>query len=907
MPTAQHNALGHSRNTAPIAILLIIYYHRSELENTRPRIKSTGHLPMSSPGNLNRDNKTLPFPNVRAAPGGSGGSRLPPTNLPTLLTAFIGREELVHEIRALVKDENVRILTLTGPGGVGKTRVAFRACEKLLADFEQGVFYVSLAALSDAALVVPTIATTLGLKESGKVPLHDTLADYLGSRDLLLLLDNFEQVVDAGPEITGLLANAPGVQLMVTSRTALRLYGEYELQVPPLELPGAGKVSGEEMARSEAIQLFVARGKAVQPRFSLATANSSTIAEICRRLDGLPLAIELAAARLRLFSPQALLARMDKVLPVLSSGARDLPARQRTLRNAIDWSYNLLGAAERQVFIDLSVFAGGFTLEAARSVCVVEDGEGRDLHLQNILESLISQSLLRVRDQMDGEPRFTMLSTIREFALEKLEAEGSLGSERAHGMRHAHALYYLAIAEESQKNYAQGRNIAEWLARLDAEYDNIRAALRWALDGENSGIAARFGVGLAWYWYARGHLVEGSRWLDDVLASSVSIPAQIKASLLFNAGWLALTRNDYERTRLFSEESLALFQAMGDQLGSAKAFSNLGVVAAEQEDYSRALARFEESLTVWREIGHAQNAAALLGNLCFLALYKGDYEKAVRYGEESLEMVGDLRGSIVSIGSGINLGLAFVHAGNYARGTSLLREIELQAEQVGNKKDLALSCVYLGLAEAMQGNYAVAEPYYQRSLELSQELGNRFGVARSLLGLAAIALASGLLSRAVTLTAAARALTEASGARPVPAERDLAARNLEKARARMKEVDFALAWERGLALTEDQGIAFALRQEPAAELGQPGAKPPPLTPPATVPTVPLAPSTDQLSARELEVLRLVAEGLTNNEIASRLIVSPRTVQTHIYRIFSKLDVTTRTAASRHATEHGLIL
>src|SRR5215204_2923767 len=420
-------------------------------------------------------------------------------NLPAQPTVLVGRERELEEVLALLRSPNdVRLLTLTGPGGTGKTRLGLQAAAELTDEFEDGVFFVALAPIAAPALVAPTIARTLGLTESGNQPPEELLKGYLRDRQTLLVLDNFEQVLESASLLDEVLSAAPDLKILITSRTPLRLYGEHEFPVPPLPLPDPGSLPPvEHLTRYGAIRLFVERAQAVKPDFSLTEENAWAVVEICARLDGLPLAIELAAARIKLLPPQALLARLGNRLKVLTSGARNLPERQRTLRSAIEWSYGLLDESEKILFGRLGVFSSGAALEAIEAVC---DARG-DLPVDVFegVSSLLDKSLLQQRDGSDGEAHFVMLETIHEFALEKLEE-----SSNAEAIRRGHAEYFLALAEEAEPGL-WGPEDATWLDRLEQEHDNMRAALSWAIKYEEAELALRLGGALRWFWYMEGY------------------------------------------------------------------------------------------------------------------------------------------------------------------------------------------------------------------------------------------------------------------------------------------------------------------------------------------------------------------------------------------------------------------
>ena len=434
-----------------------------------------------------------------------------PSSLPSQPTPLIGREREVEEVCRRLRATEVRVLTLTGPGGTGKTRVGVQAAAELTDEYEDGVFFVALAAIADPSLVVPTVARTLGLIEASNQSPEELLKGYLRDRHILLVLDNFEQVLEAAPLIDEVLHSAPRVKVLVTSRTPLGLYGEHEFPIPPLSLPESEAApSAEHLADYGAIRLFLDRTRAVNPEFSLTEENAGAVAEICERLDGLPLAIELAAARAKLLPPQALLSRLGNRLKLLTGGARNLPERQRTLRNTIEWSYEMLDEGEKTLFARLAAFPGGGTLEAIEAVC---DAEG-DLPVDPLegVSSLLDKSLLRQVAEQEDEPRFEMLETIREFALEKLEESADAGA-----VERVHAEFYLDLAEQAEPRL-WGPEDAAWLERLEREHDNLRAALSWALDHEEVDLALRLGAALRWFWNLGGYYGEGRSWLEATLA-----------------------------------------------------------------------------------------------------------------------------------------------------------------------------------------------------------------------------------------------------------------------------------------------------------------------------------------------------------------------------------------------------
>src|SRR5918997_891894 len=477
-------------------------------------------------------------------------------NLPLQATPLVGREREVEAVCGLLRSSETRLLTLLGPGGTGKTRVGLQVAAELADDFEDGVFFVPIAAITDPALVAPTIARTLGLSEGAQPP-EELLEGYLLDRQTLLLLDNLEQVIEAAPVVERLLSSAANLKILATSRIPLGLYGEYEFPVPPLSLPDPDSLPPlEHLTEYEAIRLFVERARAVRPDFSLTEESGPAVVEICERLDGLPLAIELAAARIKLLPPRVLLDRLGNRLKILTGGARNLPERQRTLRNAIEWSYRLLDEGEKMLFGRLGVFSSGATLEAMEAVCDAEGDLPTDVF--EGASSLLNKSLVRQEEGAGGEPRFVMLETIHEFANVKLEGRGE-----AEAVRCAHAEYFLALAEEADP-MLWGAEDAAWLDRLEQEHDNMRTALSWAIEHEEGELALRLGAALPWFWYMEGYYGEGRRWLEAALGKDWdAAAAEARARALEGVGWLASGQGDLDRAQAPTEEGLKLSTETG--------------------------------------------------------------------------------------------------------------------------------------------------------------------------------------------------------------------------------------------------------------------------------------------------------------------------------------------------------
>lgn len=624
-------------------------------------------------------------------------------------TVFLGREREVKAVKEMLLDPRTRLVTLTGTGGVGKTRLSLEVAEELGQEFVAGVHLVRLAPLSDPCLVATTIAGSLGVSETAGLSPLVRVAKYLQDKQMLLILDNFEHVLEAALDVSELLASCPKLKVLVTSRAPLRLYGEQEFQVPPLELPDTELML--PIARfldNEAVSLFTQRAKGVRSDFELTETNVMAVIEICRRLDGLPLAIELAAARVKLLSPQAILPRLGQRLALLTGGPRDLPARQRTMRDTIDWSYNLLHPAEKVLFARLAVFVGERSLEAIEAVCHTSS-EASDI--LDRLGSLVDMSLLR-RVGEDAQGRFWMLETISDYAAEKLEQSGEAGE-----LHRRHALYYLELSERTEPEL-DGPKQAEWLDRLEAERDNLRAALEWALQTDTE-IAARLCSALWLYWYDHGHILEGRRWMEAAVARSQSLPAAIRTKLLNAAGDLAWSQADYTRATQLLEEALGLAREYGGRRAIALSLIHLGNVAVYRGEYERAIQLLEESLLLEREDRDRRGVAASLTSLGTAVLYRGDHERAMQLLEESLSIERQDRNRRGIAAALTGLGNAALHKGEYERATQLLEESLTLKRQVGNKRGTAISLNSMARVALHQGDYQKAEQLLQESLALA--------------------------------------------------------------------------------------------------------------------------------------------------------------------------------------------
>jgi len=741
-----------------------------------------------------------------------------PHNLPTHPTALLGREHELTEVRKLFED-GARLVTLTGPGGTGKTRLGLQVTADLLDDFEHGVFLVELAPISDPALVAPTIAQTLGVRDVGNRPIVDALKEHLRGRSALLLLDNFEQVLPAAPVVADLLAACPGLALLATSREPLRLRGEHEYAVPPLALPDAREAAtAEGVSQSPAVALFVQRARAVRADFALTDENAPAVAEVCARLDGLPLAIELAAARVRLLAPDAMARRLERRLPMLVGGARDLPARQQALRDTIAWSHDLLDERERRLFRRLCVFVGGWTLDAAEAAC---NADG-DLDVLGGLESLVSKSLVRHDADARGEPRFGMLETIREYAREQLDA-----GDEASTIHRRHLCHFLALAEAAQAEM-RGPQQAAWLGRLEADHANFRAALHWASSHDLPG-GLRLGVALWWFWWVRGHPDEGRHWLETLLAaislddaavaargSRYDGPSLMLARARQGAGLLTRSLGDYGRAAALIEQSLADFRALGDGGGAAVCLGHLAWMAADQGERSRAAALLEHGAV----LAHADTVdehdrAFALQWLGAAARVLGDVERATALFEESLDLSRRQQDRL-SVAQNLQwLGSVALRRGDHRRAIELLTESLTQQQALGDRPGAAWSLHLLGRVFFDQGHTERASGLHLESLALHRDTGEHTGVAASLRGLARAAHARGDARSAARLFGAARGheVATSPGSPPTaPGEDD----ELSDLRKSLGDEAFDLAWAEGRAMSLEQAVAYALDEQSPA-------------------------------------------------------------------------------------------
>ncbi len=732
-----------------------------------------------------------------------------PPATPLARVPLIGRLQEVAAARQLLLRDDVRLVTFTGPGGTGKSLLAQHVAESLAGQFPAGVFFVPLGAITDPALVVPIVAQALGVRETGgalESGLHEAVRRG-AQAPMLLVLDNFEQVMAAAALVADLVSVAPRLKVLTTSRAALQIYGEREFPVPPLAFPDPRELPSMQALRDyPAVALFQDRAQAIKPDFALTDANAPAVAEICARLDGLPLAIELAVARIKLLPPETMLARLQSRLRLLTGGARDLALRQQTLRGAIDWSHELLGPVEQTLFRRLAVFAGGCTLEGAEAVC----GALGDLDADILdgLGALVNQSLLgRVPTPVD-DGRFRMLETIREYALERLAQ-----SPEASSISQAHAAYYLLLAEDGATQLG-GPEEAVWLQRFDAEHDNFRAALDRLEETGRADWGLRLGVALWRYWEVREHLAEGARRLTDLLALPGAQPrTALRARALFGAGVLTGARGEYAAAIELLRESAAILRELGDERSFAVSLNALAVTAQKQGDLGGARQLFEESVELWRKLGDRLAVSRASSNLASLVKAQGDFDAARALYEQSLAegvAIGDRAGAAVTLG---NLG-DLARQQRDAQAARAFYDGSLAAfRDLGDPWGTAGALLDLGSLARDEADFAAAHEQYAESLSLFQGLGYRRGIARVLEELACSAAAQGKPQRALRLGGAAAALRAAIGVPLTGAEELRLERGLEAARERLGSTPSADAWRQGLVMPIGQVLDQALQPD----------------------------------------------------------------------------------------------
>ncbi len=929
-----------------------------------------------------------------------------PHNLPVQMTSLIGREQEIATASALCQRTDIRLLTLTGPGGSGKTRLALAVAAELLPYFSDGVFFVSLAPLREAKLALSSIAQTLGIEEGTGQPLARQLQAALQKRRLLLILDNFEHVLAAGPLVADLLTGAPHIKVIATSRERLHLYGEYEFVVKPLKLPEhTSTPSVKTVAQSAAIALFIERAQAVKTTFSLTAENMHAIIEICTRLDGLPLAIELAAARVKLLTAQEILSRLTNRLKLLTGGAYNLPARQRTLRNTLDWSYDLLSENEKRFFRCLGVFVGTWTVSAAEAIGIPEGGEEDVL---DMLTSLVDKSLVLSIEEACGETRFALLETIREYTLDCLIKHAELENTSRR-----HAQFYLRVAEEVEP-HLQGREQRAQLQKLDREAAQLWSSLRWAIERDEAIIGLRLASALSGYLRMRSSLSEGRNWLEEILALQGSQERTVlRAKVLYGAGTIAFMHNNLaltqvrlveckeiaaiageHRTWALSAAMLARLELHQGKSEAAFAYAEEGMKAIEetedrwcrgilhsifaeieskQSNFERACVRYHVSLVLLREAGDVRNQAEVMADLAHTMRLQGRLKTALFLYTRSLTLfeeiedrwnqstclngIGDilrLQGNdmeaqerfevalslTTSLGNRqeraaalTGLGQLALGQGNMEQGARFLKESLRLTREIGHTPGIALLLAGLGELERISGNLTDAVAYYEQCLELTRALGDKVTMVGALSGLGDIARTQQKHVQACTLLKQSLHLAWEIGDRPglaaalevfawycrqvgLPERAVLFLGTAEAAREGLQmplapawsisheqevavlhellsEAVFNEAWIYGKTMSLKLALSLVARISVSEQI-------------ETKPVHPTSPYPANLTEREIDVLRLLATGMTDARIAETLVISPRTVNTHLRSIYAKLAVSSRSAATRFAVEQKLV-
>ncbi len=798
--------------------------------------------------------------------------------LPAPLTSFLGREQETEGLRQFLT-RAVRLVTITGPGGVGKTSLALHVAHAVQDNFPDGVFFIPLSAISDPTFIISTIAQALGLFESHNRLLFDSLKDYLGARQALLVLDNFEQIIPAAPLLTELLSACPYLQLLVTSREALRVRGEQEFLLSPLTLPGEPEV--ERLLQYPGIALFVERAQTTQNEFRLTAEDAAAVAEICSLLDGLPLALELAAARIKLLPPQALLTQLrDSPLKLLTTGARDLPARQRTLRSTVQWSYDLLNDEEQKAFRWFTVFAGGGTLEAA--LALMKPAASVDL-----FDSLVNKNLLR-SIETNGSVRLVMLQTVREFGWEQLSQAGELDAARL-----AHAGYFLALTEATESELT-GANQKSWLLRLDEERDNLRAALQWAIDHHEEEFVQRLASALQPFWFRRGYWSEGRRWLEAALAISPGTKPDeaVWAKALCAAGTMARFQGDFPRARMLCEQSLNIFRILDDQTGVLKTLVQLCRITRFQGDQEALKTFITEAASLIETLpdslikGEAYTDMAL--SMVDLTKLKFQPE-GIRYLAESERIHRGLNNLSGLALASLHRAVRASFEGDFTLAASKYNEAELLAMELGDIRLLSRMSAGLALINLREGDYPAARRRLETSIQQYFSMGD-FQLHYNILMLAAV------LHKQGQDLWAARVWGLADH---IPGDRKLlAALEAYQERFHVGDILAELCSKLGAErFASEFKAGHQLKLEDLRRIPQPDQ---------LAHAAPTSSSSAPLTARELEVLRLLGQELSNPQIAEQLVVSRRTVDAHLRSIYDKLDVKSRDAAIRVASEQGFL-
>lgn len=728
----------------------------------------------------------------------------PSSSVPAPLTPLIGREQLVSALSDMLLADDIRLLTLTGLPGVGKTRLGVAVAAALLPCFNDGVFFISLGAITDVRLVSSVIAYTLGIAERPGQAMDQTLAQALHDTHCLLIIDNFEHLLSATALVHALLLSCPWLKMLITSRAVLRVQGEHVVVVPPLALPDlASATTWAELVQFPSVTLFIDRVQTIMPEFTVTAESVHIIVEICRQLEGIPLAIELAAPHVRFFSLEIVLSRLAKRLDVLTSGGRDLPARQQSLQHAIDWSYNLLSTQAQQLLQCLGVFADGATLSAIEAICSASDQCHQDIIAS--LSVLFEHSFIRRYQTHDDTPRFTMLDTIREYALGRLLERGQV-----EGVCRQHAFYYLELVEAAEPHFI-GAEQHVWLKQLARDYDNIRVALYWALHQDERVILARL-CGVLWrFWNIHGHIAEGRWWLDQALACDALAP-DVHARVLYGAGLLASIQDDYGSARAFLETGLALCHAVDNYALAAQTLVTLGQVDLWQGDYPQAIAHLEAGLALSKAINDTHGVAVVLKNLGLTSLYQDDVIHASACFQQSLRLF-DALGNQLGIAMVLNFqGRAALFERDSVQAVHLLEASLAILQELEHTPAIARTCMYLGSAALMQHQPEQALQLLLRSLELFQYVGDKEGGVTAIEMLAEVYLAIGQLSQAARLLGAAEAARQAIGIPRPPLIALSYDQTVAQVQSLLETSLFSTVWAEGQTLSLEQPIVYALAQ-----------------------------------------------------------------------------------------------
>jgi predicted ATPase/DNA-binding SARP family transcriptional activator/DNA-binding CsgD family transcriptional regulator/Tfp pilus assembly protein PilF len=834
-------------------------------------LQELGTGPSASTRALREEIASGRFPPEAAQP-----PRLPPKeasepprhNLPVPRTSFVGRGRELGEIKRTLT--MTRHLTLIGTGGSGKTRLALRVAADLAGAYPDGVHLVALARLSEPELVTQEVADTLGVREEPGRPLVEVLAGSVGEKTLLLVADNCEHLIDAVARLIDfLLVSCPHLHVMATSREPLGVEGEVLFPVPPLPVPAVLPVDFTRLGDYDSVRLFVERTRLRLPGFSLVRENVRPIAEVCRRLEGLPLAIELAAARMGTLATDQMAERLEDSLSLLSAGPRTASARQRTMRAAIGWSYGLLSEPEKVTFGRLSVFSAGFTLEAAEAVCqggIVDEGE-----LLNLVSGLVDKSLVVAETTAEGRVRYRMLELVRQYAHEKLEEGGE-----ADVVHRRHAVFFLTLAGVAEPQ-PKGAQQEAWLNRLESEHDNVRAALSWSLGEHDPGLGLRLAAAFWQFWDGRGYLGEGSAWLREALAKGGDAGgADARATALYGLGHIVEALGDFERAEACQEDAFALYEQLGNRLGVAESLNSQGLIAFRRGDTGRASSLFEKGLEAARESGNQVAIRRAINGLAVMAFDAGDHERARRLWDDAL-VLGRKHGDRFGVARVlINVGFVDIAFGNYERSTELLEEALAIARELNSRELRAHSLMCLGLAATLRGKPERAQTMLVESLEIDVTREAKADIDEDLEALATTAGALGQHARAARLWGAAESLRGAIGAVWALPERMVFEPLRDAARSRLDEAAWAAEFARGRAMGWKEAVEYALSEEGISAPEQPQDH-----------------GIPALTPREQEIAALVAQGMTNRRIAAELVLSEHTVATHVRRILKKLDLHSR--------------